>query len=192
MPVPQVIHEPSFDFQAISARLKNASGLGYPEFRRTLKPRYGKVWADILLGYAGFALIGTALALGPFSAWPVGLGAAVLGGIGFGFLHHYLALFIHEASHHNLTASRRLNDRAANVFLGVLQGYSIETYRPTHFGHHREFGSPEDPEHHYFHALDFGLVLRTLSGIRAINAASERLFRAKSAGSRPPPGGIQY
>lgn len=96
--------------------------------------------------------------------------------MGFGYLHHYLALFMHEAAHFNLAASRKTNDWLTNLFLGVLQGYSVETYRPAHFGHHREIGQPEDPENHYFHAFDWRLVLLTLSGVRTAKAVVQRFF----------------
>jgi fatty acid desaturase len=82
---------------------------------------------------------------------------------------------MHEATHFNIAASRRSNDLLANIFLGVIQGYSVETYRPPHFGHHREVGSPEDPEHHYFHALDWRLVVLTLTGVRTAREIRRRL-----------------
>ncbi len=62
--------ELSADFHAISARLTNASGIKFQEFRRTLKPRYGRVWTDILMGHAGLALIGVGLWMLPLAGWP--------------------------------------------------------------------------------------------------------------------------
>jgi fatty acid desaturase len=165
----------STDFNAIAGRLVHVSGQSYHTFRKTLRPVYWKVWADILLGYAGFLLISIALVAVPFPGWPSSLLAALLGSIGFGYLHHYLALFMHEAAHFNVARSRKSNDLLTNLFLGVIQGYSVETYRPSHFGHHREIGSPEDPEHHYFYALDWRLVLLTLSGIRTAKGVWKRL-----------------
>jgi len=172
------------------------SGLRYSEFRKTLTPRYRKVWGDILMGYGGLLLIGVVFWVVQFPLWPIALLAALLGSIGFGYLHHYLALFMHEAAHFNLTSSRKTNDLMTNIFLGVLQGYSVETYRPTHFGHHREIGNVEDPEHHYFHALDLRLIFLTLSGIRTAKGIGERLFstarRTLPASSQPSRSGFNW
>ena len=181
MSTPALADELSSDFRTISNRLTNASGIGYLEFRKTLRPKFGQAWMDIALGYVGFLFLGAALWFVPRTHWPVASAAAVAASIGFGYIHHYLALFMHESAHYNLVASRRTNDLLANVFLGVLQCYSVETYRPTHFGHHREVGLPEDPERHYFHALDLSIVILTLSGIRPALAVYARLFSAKAA-----------
>jgi fatty acid desaturase len=166
----------SADFNAISGRLVHASGVSYHAFRKTLKPVYWKVWRDILLGLGALLLISVALVEIPFPGWKSSLVAVLLASVAFGYLHHYLGLFMHEASHFHIAPSRGANDLLSNIFLGVLQGYSIETYRPTHFGHHREIGSPEDPEHHYFHSLDWRLVVMTLSGVETVKVIRRRLL----------------
>ena len=95
--------------------------------------------------------------------------------MGFGYLQHFLGLFMHEGAHYNVAGPRKLNDLLTDLLLGTLQGYSIESYRVPHFGHHRKIGTPEDPEHHYFHALDLRLVVLTLSGVRTMKVILERL-----------------
>jgi fatty acid desaturase len=45
-------------------------------------------------------------------------------------------IWVHEASHHNLFQSRRLNDLWSNVFFGSPIGMNVEAYRATHLSHH--------------------------------------------------------
>jgi fatty acid desaturase len=180
-----IIDDLSADFNAVSGRIVHPSGVRYHIFRKSLKPVYWKVWFDIALGYVAIAAICIALAEIPYPGWVTAVLAAVVASAPLGYLHHYLGLFMHEAAHHNIAPSRRANDLLANIFLGVPQGYSVQSYRPAHFGHHREIGSPEDPERHYFHALDWELVILTFSGVRTAREIRQRLSQAAKSGPAP-------
>ena len=138
----------SSNFNDIATRLKHPSGLPYREYRKALKPNYAKVWRDILLGHLGLIVTVALLASLPLSGWGASLAAILVGTFVFGYLHQYLSLFMHEAAHFNIATTRPANDRLTNIFIGMIQGYSIQAYRPKHFDHHRDLGLPEDPEHH--------------------------------------------
>jgi fatty acid desaturase len=121
---------------SLKAVLVDDRGLSYRDFRRTLTPRFARVWRDIALGYAGLAVVVTGL-----GAWdpglPAGLLAATVGSIVIGYVLAYLNNFFHEAAHHNLMPDRRRNDIATNLLMGWIFGSSIATYRQIHFQHHR-------------------------------------------------------
>lgn len=75
--------------------VKNSKGVSYLEFRKTLKPRYGRVWRDLAMGYAALIAICFAIGFVPFAPWiAIGLGAASLG-----YVLAYIQLFLHEAAH---------------------------------------------------------------------------------------------
>ena len=54
----------------------------------------------------------------------------------------------HEATHWNLLPSRRANDWAANVLLGLLNGVTVAANRPGHFRHHAvtAYFTDDDPD----------------------------------------------
>ncbi len=145
----------------------DSNGVSYSEFRKSLKPRYWRVGVDIAWGYL-------MLVLGIFGAvfmqsyepnyhWI----AIVILPVFFGYFHNYLQLFLHEASHFNISRDRNFNDFIANTFLGSLIGANMKVYRPNHFIHHRELGTPNDSERSYFEALTFRFIVESLTGIRA-------------------------
>lgn len=65
--------------------------------------------------------------------------------IGFGFVGHAFLLIMHEASHHSLFPDRRLNDLIADYFIAIPAGHTVESYRATHFLHHKYVNLDEDP-----------------------------------------------
>jgi fatty acid desaturase len=171
----QITDDLSANFNDIAMRLQHPSGQSYRDFRKSLKPKYATVWRDILLGHAGLAATAAVLVWSPWTGWIGAIAATFVAAMIFGYIHQYLSLFMHEAAHFNIATTRPANDRLANIFLGVIQGYSIQAYRPKHFGHHRELGQPEDPEHHYFHALNWRFFLLTLSGFFTMAEIVRRL-----------------
>lgn len=174
----------SANFNAIATRLHHPSGVSYREYRKSLRPHFTVVWRDIALGYIGLALVTVTLIVMPTDVgWTLSLAALILAGISYGYIHQYLSLFMHEASHYNIASTRIANDRWANFFLGIIQGFSIEAYRLKHFDHHRDLGLPEDPENHYFRALDWRFFVLTLSGARTIIEIRQRLRKGRPAPS---------
>ncbi|MCH2170486.1 fatty acid desaturase [Myxococcota bacterium] len=143
-------------------------GIRYRDFRRSLTPRLGIVWRDLLGGYA--VLIATVLGLCwldgrfPRSFFViVALGSPLIG-YGVAFVN----LFLHEAAHYNIARRREWNDRLSNLWVGMLIGQEIKAYRIVHFEHHRKLGQVDDTERNYFDSLGIAFVLESLTGLKAI------------------------
>ncbi|GAB2870763.1 fatty acid desaturase [Paraburkholderia jirisanensis] len=90
------------------------------------------------------------------------------------------ALFIlyHDATHYQLTRRRRANDFLINTAIGVPGLVPVEFYRPLHLAHHREVGTPRDPERQFlyyaqpwqFRPLDaFALARQLLGDLLVLN-----------------------
>jgi fatty acid desaturase len=162
---------------AFRQRMLMETGQRYGAFRKKLTPHHGRVLSDIALGYA--ALAGWLVLVGQASGIVAGLGAAAAGAIGVGFLVAYLQLFIHEAAHFNLAATRKTNDRVADWLICWLVGTSIAAYRATHAEHHRHLGREGDTEVSYRHALTPMFVAEMLTGVHAL-----RVFRTRGGQTR--------
>jgi fatty acid desaturase len=162
--------EPSNDIPfSIKRELVDENGMPYREFRRSLTPRWGSVWAQIGLRYA--ALLGILAALAAFADLsPAGVALAALGGVAIGYTVATLSLFFHEAAHYNLVRGRRRNDRAANLVIAWMYGRPIAAYRRTHLQHHRDLGTTMDAENSYFEALGAGYLAAGLFGIKAMRS----------------------
>jgi fatty acid desaturase/GT2 family glycosyltransferase len=156
--------------------LVDSRGTSYLEFRSGLTPRYGLVWAHILGGWAAVAAFTflVAVAEGLVGSVAARSALAVLGGVAIGYWLHFLLLFQHEAVHWNLAPGRATNDRLANLFVGVLIGEDVRSYRVVHLAHHRYLGTPLDTERSYFERFDARLVVEALMGVRLIRAARLR------------------
>jgi fatty acid desaturase len=167
------------EYGPVDSELADRTGLRFREFRKTLRPRYGVVWAQIGLGHAALWL---SLALAAQAETVAAqLVAAVLGAIAVGYALAYVQLFFHEAAHFLLAPSRRLNDVLANTFVGVLIGQDIKQYRPIHFAHHRDLGTGDDTERTYFEALTPRFVMESLTGIRVLKVLALRRRALDSA-----------
>ena len=59
---------------------------------------------------------------------------------------HALFILYHDAVHGLFASSIRLNDAIINAFVGVPQALPVHLYRALHLTHHRDLGSPGDPE----------------------------------------------
>lgn len=157
------------EFHRVKAQLINKSGLSYIEFKKKLTPVYSQVWMDISLGWIGIGITLTAAVLLLRKTNAGGsimlslLTAAIIG-----YLIAYLINFFHEAAHYNIAAHKKLNDRLANLFLGIFIAQGIKNYRIVHWQHHIALGTPEDSEISYFESLDLRFFLLSLSGISAI------------------------
>jgi fatty acid desaturase len=96
----------------------------------------------------------------------------------------YLQLFLHEAAHFNLAASRAWNDRLANALIGSWVGTRIADYRAIHWQHHRLHGETTDTEHSYFSALNARFLLEGLTGLSALRVILFRRERLRAAPAR--------
>ena len=175
--------------------LADAQGNLYKEFRQQLRPKFAKVWMDLLLGHAILAI--TALATVQMErVWPQGwILEALVCAVLVGTFSAYIQLFFHEAAHYNIAPKREWNDWLANVFIGSLVGQDIRDYRIIHFDHHRYLGTDRDTERSYFDPLNarffwesiLGLkAWRVLSGRRQALRAGQSQTRAKPPGSWIP------
>jgi fatty acid desaturase len=165
----------------------NSNGLSFSEYRKTLKPKYWRVWASIALGYA-MLILGTISAIHVQSSSPILQWAALFVlPLFFGWWHIYLQNFLHASAHYNLAESRKLNDVLCNIFIGSISGQNIKNYRTIHFTHHRELGTPRDSEHSYFDALTPLFIVQSLTGVRAakiLMSWKKRRADARTEGSK--------
>lgn len=155
-------------------RLNNSSNIFYSEWRKTLRPLYKTVWRDIFLGYTGLTLTTvTSFFLNDTNPKFI-LFNILICSILFGFIFAYLALFLHEAAHFNLLASKKKNDLFASVFLCILFGINIKAYRKIHWMHHVQLGTTSDTENSYFNDLTPKFIFESLVGIHLIKVLSNR------------------
>lgn len=175
----------SADFRGLRRQLLAETHGEYQRFLAGLAPRYGQAWAGIGLGYGLLVLVlaATGLPQSPAGA----LVAMVVGAVGVGYGVAGLQLYLHEAAHHHLAPSRRLNDWLCDGLISWQVGTSVSRYRPIHFGHHQHLGTTADPENSYFRPLDGRLVLETLTGIHALRVLDQR--RRRLAGMAVKPAG---
>lgn len=157
--------------------ITDTRGVSFYEFRKTLQPRYLRVWLDIILGYLAllFGMV-WAVQIQSFSGG-TRLTLMITISLFFGYFHAYLQLFFHEASHYAVAKDRKLNDRLANIFIGSIVGQNIRNYRPIHFIHHRKLGTIEDSEHSYFEPLTVRFIIESLTGIRVFKVLLSRKRR---------------
>ena len=173
------------DWAPLKARVEIETLGGYSRYRTTLTPRFDTVRRDIALGYA--ALVAIVVGVASVDGVVAGLIAATLGAVGIGIAIAYLQLFIHEAAHANLAASRRTSDRIADALIAWQVGTSIAAYRAVHFDHHRHLGHARDGERSYVtHALTTRLIVEMLTGIHAV-----RIFLTRAQIAAAQGGAIQ-
>lgn len=170
------------------AELVDPEGLSYSEFRAKLRPRFSIVWCEIALGYAALAACGfvAVLCARIVHLWIIICVAA----IGFGYFQAYIQLFFHEAAHFNIAASRKWNDRLANLFIGSMVGQDIQSYRQIHFGHHRHLGEPIDPERTYFDPLNVRFLVEGLLGVKTLRVMQLRKELLRQSGNRVTYGSV--
>jgi fatty acid desaturase len=161
--------------------LVSRAGVRYHDFKRSLIPRYRRVWFELLCGHATLILttagIVTAYRYRPSLAALI----VVIGATSYGYALAFIVLFFHEAAHYNLARDRAHNDRLANVFIGLFLGQTVGAYRLTHFNHHRYLGTPDDSEHSYFDPLNVTFIAESLTGIKTLKRLAGR-NRAAGAG----------
>ncbi len=137
----------------------------YSLWRKSLTPHYGRAWRDIFWGYTGLITI---LFLSSFLRYdsPVLYIIGILTGIVLlGSVLAYLSLFLHEAGHFNLHPDKKKNDRLAAIFIGILFGTDIKSYRKIHWQHHQHLGTTSDAENSYFNAPTPFFLFETFTGL---------------------------
>ena len=157
-------------FQLLKNGLYNRVGISYIDFKKTLKPNYTRVWADIILGWAGIfiMLTGSWLLLkhgNLIFKFIIFFTSTVL----IGYMIAYLVNFFHEAAHYNISDNKETNDRLANLLIGILIGQGIKNYRIVHWQHHAALGTTNDTERSYFESLDLRFLFFSLTGISALS-----------------------
>jgi fatty acid desaturase len=152
---------------SLKATLVDESGLPYREFRRSLKPRWVRVWLELGAAYLVLAAVLAALVLLD-PVWPWAVLPALAGGLLIGYTIHFINCFFHEAAHHNLVPGRRRNDLVANLLMCWLFGSSIALYRRIHWQHHRALGTTMDSENSYFDALRVRFLVEGLTGMKLL------------------------
>jgi fatty acid desaturase len=151
-------------FSKIRQQLVNSESVTYSEFRATCKPKKKAAIFDFIATLSVFIssiLIVIFINKSYILALPLSLILAAS--------LQKMSLFFHEAAHHNLcTSSKLINDRVANLFIGIFILDDIKRYRVVHLAHHRNFGAVNDPENTYEEALTVRLIMQLFLGIRVI------------------------
>jgi fatty acid desaturase len=102
------------------------------------------------------------------------LGGAFIGASLIGFWLAYLILFQHEGAHYNLARSKTVSDWICDCLISWIIGTSVSQYRLIHFRHHRALGTTFDSEHTYFFPLNFWFIIKSITGIRALEVLVHR------------------
>jgi fatty acid desaturase len=175
-----VLDDYSGTFGGLRTKLVGSNGERYIVFVRRLKPRYGIVYRDMVLGYLSLAIACYLTIVAPAWGMP-GLLASILGGCLIGYSVAYLGLFIHEAAHYNLAPNKKQSDTVWNIGVSWLFGLKAETYRPIHFQHHRELGTIKDSEFRYFFPLNLQFLLKGIFGITTIEVLLNRQVKGEGS-----------
>jgi fatty acid desaturase len=176
-------HDGSDNFAPLRQRLDDGE---YSAFRKSLPPRYGVVWRDIVAGYVLVATTVAAVVVAerklatPWALLVVPIASGLLG-----LAFHFIGLFLHEAAHGGLATKRPTNDRLCNLVVGPLVGSDIRSYRPVHLAHHGYIGTTADTERTYFNDLNVRFIVESLTGIRALRVLLLRHAVRESRPSEP-------
>lgn len=157
-------------FSRIRKDLIDANLVEYPAFRATCKPMRFRAAADFALTFTIF-ILSVLMSIFYNSNYLFIMPFLLVIGLSL----HKLSLFFHEAAHHNLWWSNKaINDKIANLLIGIFLLDDIKNYRTVHLAHHRYFGSPNDPENTYQERLSLVLFAELLLGIRVFKVMTSR------------------
>ena len=185
MPATQTVDAVDPELDEIPRRaLVDASERTYLEFRKTLTPRWGRMWLALLAGHLSLVVIAIGVIALSGTSLLTDVALAIFGGAALGYALHYLLLFQHEAAHYNLAASRRVNDVACDILIGAIVGEGITSYRKIHLDHHRFLGTTTDTERSYFEAIDRRFVLESATGIRLARIMLDRARHTEGESKR--------
>ncbi|MBD9356716.1 fatty acid desaturase [Methylomonas albis] len=159
--------------------IKDSRGVSLKDFLRTLDINYLEVWVSIIGAYAVlFAVCYLIVQIERESLLLLSV-VVTISGLLIGFVVAYLSLFFHEAAHYNIASNKNLNDLLANIFIGVLVGQDVKSYRPIHMRHHLYLGTVKDTENSYFNALTPVFILKSITGIYVVEVLLGRLKNSK-------------
>jgi len=154
---------------SLKASLVDNEGVAYRDFRKSLRPRWWRLWADLAGAYA--VLTATLMALVLWEpGLPLAIPAAAGGALVCGYTIHFINNFFHEAAHYNVVPGRARNDLITNLLMGWMFGSSIALYRRVHFQHHRALGTTMDSENSYFDALRMRYLAEGLIGLKLLRS----------------------
>lgn len=176
LPTSVVADDHSASFAEVRGQLANSQGVRLVDYLGQLTPRYWRVYLDLAVGGAAlagsiaFIAAGQTAGISPVLLVP--LGAALVG-----FWYFYLVSFIHEGVHWNLASDETMNDLICNVLASCMIAAHVVSWRQHHFEHHRSLGTVHDTEVTYFLPLNIVAVLKSVSGVRAIEALLSYLRR---------------
>lgn len=85
-----------------------------------------------------------ALAIG-LALWSQHWAVWIAAGIVCATRQHALLVLMHDATHHRLFSTRRLNELLSDVFCAFPVGFSTQLYRSQHAEHHRYVNTDRDP-----------------------------------------------
>ena len=145
----------------------------YFKFLKNLKPNYKKVYIDILIGY--FAVfLSIILSFKLIEVKLINTFFILLISINIGFWIAYITLFLHEASHFNLSKNKKINNVLSNIFIGWFSGTEVNSYRKIHFEHHKHLGETTDTETSYFEELNSLTIIKFITGIHSLKTFNKR------------------
>ncbi len=167
-------------FAAIRGQLTNRRGVRLVDYLAQLTPHYWRIYLDLAVG--GAALAGSVAGIA--AGQTAGISALLLVPLGatlIGFWYFYLVSFIHEGVHWNLASNPTVNDLLCNVLASCMIATHLGSWRQHHFEHHRSLGTVHDTEVTYFLPLNVVAMLKSLAGMRAVEALLSYLRRMNDA-----------
>lgn len=96
---------------------------------------------------------------------------------------------VHDSSHKFFSVNTRWNDVVGNLLAAGMIGTKVESYRSTHFQHHKYNGSQEDPEYISPAQISKRGGLKTFMLRYALGLEAPRLFRkyhGEKSGAKVP------
>jgi fatty acid desaturase len=150
-------------------------GSSYAAFRATLRPHWGRIWAELAATWLLVAVVAASLiVLDDHLGWGWGLLIVPLGAVVFAFAIHHLSCFLHEGAHFNLAPSRTTSDRVANLATGAVVLMDIRSYRVVHLAHHRLLGTARDTERSYFERPGLSFAVKSCVGASVVAVLRNR------------------
>ena len=146
------------------ANLENSQGITYGIFRSNLKVNYSRSRFSVYLNWIAIFFI--LFLIAKLNSILVLLTLTVI----LSLLQHRILLVIHEGAHFLFSKSRTANDIFSNVFSGWFVLNSVQKYRESHLQHHRNLGTPNDPEATYMDTLDLTWMLAAISGLKTLKS----------------------
>lgn len=141
----------------------------YPEYLKSLNPKYYKTYINIFLLYVGLFLtvfINIYL-INFFSSNLTNVICFFMNSLFVGLFIHSLQQALHVGLHYELHPTKKINDNLT-YFLGILTGVNVKQARMIHMKHHSKHAEKDDPENSYLHPLTFVKILKFFTAISII------------------------